>query len=304
MQDPVYFPIDKGLYEVALSLRPLGSDFGNGEFDKAIFHTYSNYSEYYQNKLNCLKERQSKYVCRSKFPVNQEVALINFLVERFKLDMASYLYQEGNYLKSSLIDLKVDLTLEDKSQLLDQLCLFAQEDIALVTRNDQTDYIAYLNLCSPSHWAAEDKIGKNFFDVHVPIPGIEKINSNANKIVEMMINKGPFLRFIWSFVTDTRLNHHPLAPQGIDQAEWKGRSFNLLADTPFYLRIERQCIFGLPEVNASVFTIGVNFISGKTVKANPVYKDQLKRALLSMSLESREYKGVSHCFSDLLNYLA
>lgn len=304
MQDPVYFPIDKGLYEVALSLRPLGTDFGNGDFDKSILHTYSNYSEYYQNKLSCLKERKSKYVCRSNISPNQENVLTNFLIARLKLDMSSHLYQENDTLKSSLIDFNVDLKMEDKSLLLDQICMFSQEDIALVTRNDQTDYIAYLNLCSPSHWAAEDKIGKNFFDVHFPIPGIEKINANANKIVEMMIHKGPFVRFIWSFVTDTRLNHHPIAPQGMDHSEWKGRSFNKSADIPFYLRIERQCIFGLPEVNASVFTIGVNFISGKTVKDNPVYKDQLKSALLSMSLESREYKGVAHCFSDLLDYLA
>jgi len=304
MQDPVYFPIDKGLYEVALSLRPLGADLGNGEYDKKIFHTYSNYKDYFQNKLKCFNERPSKYVCRNEFAETHLMALISFLVARLKLDLSSHLYQEGQFLKSHLIDHIVDLGNKNKNELLDQLCLFAQEDIALVTRNSQTDYIAYLNLCSPSHWAAEDKIGKNFFDVHVPIPGIEKINANANKIVEMMINKGPFVRFIWSFVTDTRLNHHPIAPAGCDQDAWKGRSFNKTAEIPFYLRIERQCIYGLPEVDASVFTIGVNFISGKTIKENPEYKDQLKKALQSMSKESREYKGVEHCFSDLLEYLA
>lgn len=304
MNDPIYFPIDKGIYEVALSLRPLGSDLGNGDFDKRIFHTYSNYSEYYQNKLNCLKERKSKYISRHEFSKQLEDALIEFLTHRLCTDLSDSIYREGHFLKSKLIPHQVDLSLSDRGELLDQICMFSQEDIALVTKNEDRDYIAYLHLCSPSHWAAEDKIGKNFFDVHVPIPGIEKINSNANKIVDMMIHKGPFVRFIWSFVTDTRLNHHPVAPTGIDQIEWKGRSFNKDADIPFYLRIERQCIFGLPEVNASVFTIGVNFISGKSIKEKAEYKNQLRSALLSMSPESREYKGVAHCMNDLLDYLA
>ena len=304
MKDPVYFPIDKGLYEVALSLRLLGADLGNAEFDQKIFHVYSNYIDYYQNKLECLKERKSKYVARYQLNENLQESLIDFLTKRLVLDQANYLKIDNQKIKSNLVDLNVDLNSSDRDLLLDQLCLFAQEDIALVSRDDKSDYIAYLNLSSPSHWAAEDKIGKNFFDVHVPIPGIEKINLNANKIIEMMINKGPFVRFIWSFVTDTRLNHHPIAPIGLDQSVWKGRSFNLNAEIPFYLRIERQCIYGLPDHNASVFTIGVNFISGKDIKNNQYQKDQLVRALNSMSIESREYKGVSECFSDLINYLA
>lgn len=304
MKDPVYFPIDKGLYEVALSLRPLGADLGNAEFDQKIFHVYSNYIDYYQNKLECLKERKSKYVARYQLNENLQESLIDFLTKRLVLDQANYLKIDNQKMKSTLVDLNVDLNSSDRDLLLDQLCLFTQEDIALVSRDDKNDFIAYLNLCSPSHWAAEDKIGKNFFNVHVPIPGIEKINSNANKIIEMMINKGPFVRFIWSFVTDTRLNHHPIAPIGMDQSVWKGRSFNLDAEIPFYLRIERQCIYGLPDHNASVFTIGVNFISGKDIKNNQYQKDQLVRALNSMSIESREYKGVSECFNDLINYLA
>lgn len=301
--NPVYFPISNGLYEVALSLRPLGFDFGNPEYDQKIFHYYSNSADYFQNKSNCLNERKEKYVTKFNLSSERREALIQFLVERLLTEHPTLFSRNENQFHFSMLNKTLDLKQSDRQSLLDELCMLVQEDVALVCREGNNDFISYLHLCSPSHWAAEDKIGKNFFEVHVPIPGIEKINAKADRIIEMMINKGPFIRFIWSFVTDTRLNHHPIAPNGIDPVDWKGRSFNKDAEVPFQLRIERQVVYGIPELDASVFTIGVNFIPGDVVKNNPHYRDQLKSALLSMSPESRVYKGVAHCFDDLMAYL-
>ncbi len=166
------------------------------------------------------------------------------------------------------------------------------------------DRIAALHLCSPSHWGAEDKIGKDFRATHAPVPGMERTNAAAASLVEAMVHRGPFVRFIWGVSADNRLNHHPEPPPGITLEAWKGCAFDPSADgSPFYLRVERQGVWGLPEVGAAVFTIRVSFIAGQEIRENAVERDALRAALLSMSPESSVYKGVAECREALIALL-
>ena len=125
----------------------------------------------------------------------------------------------------------------------------------------------------------------------------------SNAIVDAMIHKGPFVRFVWSFVTDTRLNHHPEAPPGVDPVFWKGRSFDANKEEPFYLRVERQVVYGLPEISSSVFTIRLSFWRASEICADPLKRQMLLGALESMTPESRQYKGVASCFDPLTKML-
>jgi hypothetical protein len=319
---PKYFPIEKGEYAVAAGLKQLGHDFGNGDYDKKVFHISKNFKLYRENKLACRKERLSKYFCEKDLSLDRVNALTRFLFNQYLIEYPQFFKFDGitlNCLHTGdkiSVDVNFDflsfsnteIAIEPQvDHILDALSLQIEEDIAFVCRStankEVKDHLGMLHLCSPSHWAAEDKIGMNFFDVHVPIPGIEKINRVADKLVETMINKGPFVRFIWSFVTDQRLNHHPVAPFEIDSVEWKGRSFNKDLAIPFYFRIERQVTWGLPHVDASLFTIGVTFLSGQEVKADTYQREQLISALKSMTPESRVYKGVDGCFDELVAWL-
>ncbi|MBY0415326.1 MAG: DUF3445 domain-containing protein [Bdellovibrionales bacterium] len=320
--NPKYFPIDRGEYVVAPGLRPLGHDFGNGDFDKKVFQITSNFKNFRQNKLECRQERLSKYFCIKDLSAERVNVLSRYLINQYVLEYPNYFSFNGTTLSclhtgdKIVVDANFDLIeffhegeiSPPVTDIIDALALQVEEDMALVCRkvegNTASDHLGLLHLCSPSHWAAEDKIGMNFFDVHVPIPGIEKINRVADKLVETMIYKGPYVRFIWSFVTDQRLNHHPIAPPGIDQAVWKGRSFNNDQATPFYFRIERQVTWGFSHVEAALFTIGVSFLSGQEVKADSHMRSELISALQSMSPESRAYKGVAGCFDELIAWLA
>ncbi len=319
--DPKFFPIERGEYAVAPGLRPLGYDFGNGEFDQKIFHISSKFQDYRNNKLECRQERLSKYFCMQDLSPERVNVLARFLISQLAKEYPQYFILKDQVLECIhtkdrlIVDSNFDFLSFHSEEainppvlhILDALALQVEEDIALVCRRvdgeGPVDHLGLLHLCSPSHWSAEDKIGMNFFDIHVPIPGIEKINRVADKLVETMINKGPYVRFIWSFVTDQRLNHHPTPPPGIDPVTWKGRSFNEEAAIPFYFRIERQVTWGFPHVDASLFTIGVTFMSGAEIKHNPYQRDQLISALKSMSPESRVYKGVSLCFDQLISWL-
>lgn len=314
-----YFPIERGVYEVAPGLRPLGTDFGNGGLDHKIFQIEPDFGRFRANKLECRKERLGKYRVERDLPAETAREATLFILRRlpqewpdlFRLlenDEGFQLFCEhtGDRIRTDrdghLLAFEGDVT-PAPVETLDALSLQIAEDFALLARRDRVDRLAYLNLCSPSHWSAEDKIGMNFSDVHRPIPGIDRILRTADNMVEAMISKGPFVRFVWSFVTDDRLNHHPSAPEGWDQAAWKGRSFDGSLDNPFRLRIERQITHGLPTVESALFTIKVSFWTGLEIKEDATKKSQLLSALRSMTPESRVYKGVAHCFDELVAWL-
>jgi hypothetical protein len=320
--NPKYFPIERGEYAIAPGLRPLGYDFGNGDFDKKVFQITSNFKTYRQNKLECRKERLSKYFLMHDLGENRVNVFTRYMFNQLVTEYPNIFKFDGIILHclhtgdKIAVDPNYDFVefmhegpaIEPKVEhIIDALSLQVEEDIVLMCRSvekDQTrDYVGMLHLCSASHWAAEDKVGRNFFDIHIPIPGIDKINRVADRMVETMINKGPYVRFIWSFVTDQRLNHHPMPPPEWDLIKWRGRTFNKELAIPFHFRIERQITWGFPEVECALFTIGVSFMSGAEVKANDYQREQLISALKSMTPESRVYKGVDKCFDELIGWL-
>lgn len=312
-----YFPLEKGLYEVAPGLRSLGFDFGNGAADARLFQFDTDFPLYRENKIACRRERLGKYVCEAEFSEEKSEAVCRLIAGRLAEEYPGFFAWDGHVFRSSLtgesFSFDVRMRLLDceptasppYASAFDALCSLLQEDIAVVSRRaDKSDWLSALHLCAPSHWAAEDKIGKDFVFVHNPVPHIEKINKAAQGIVEAMIHKGPYVRFVWSFVTDQRLNHHPEPAPGWDAGEWKGRSFaRVEGRAPVHLRVERQTIFGLPAVESSLFGIRVSFIDGNAIWENPRENRLLRSALMSMSPESRVYKGVAHCFDEVIGWL-
>jgi len=322
-----YFPLEKGIYEVAPGLRALGFDFGNDKLDKNVFQLDSDFQKYRENKILCRNERLSKYYCVADFSQEKRKVLSQFLLSQFIKEYPEYFYLELHPINTILHCKLTDEVLIFNSEFIlietiyskknvlskfepyldafDALCSQVQEDIAILSRKNKLDWLSALHLCAPSHWAAEDKIGKNFISVHAPVPHIEKLNSISPGIIEAMINKGPYVRFVWSFVTDKRLNHHPIAPAGHDSVKWKGRSFQLdNNEAPFHLRIERQVIYSFPPIESSLFGIRVSFISGNEIRENQKKRELLKSSLLSMSEASKVYKGVHHCFDELIQWLS
>jgi hypothetical protein len=171
---------------------------------------------------------------------------------------------------------------------LDGICRFVQEDLAIVVRDEARDWIAYINVCNPSHWLPTEKIGLSFFDAHVPVPGFERVNAAAKAMVDSMIHRGPFVRFVWGLESDDQLNHHPVPPVGRDQAVWYGRRF----DEGLFVRVERQVLWPLPEVSAALFSIRPIVYSAESVRADAIAWEKLVQAVQGMSAEALAYKGI------------
>lgn len=327
---PIYFPIERGVYEVGPGLKPLGFDFGNGKLDQVAFQIDENFSVFRENKIEARKENLQKYHGIRNLNASTQAAVVEFLLESFTREYPDFFLREitpngDTRLHCALTDETLLISkdgelLEAKSALVpmyqnafDALISQVQEDAAIVSRevsrevsrDSERDWLSMLHVTSPSHWDPQQKLGLSFIDVHSPIPGSERLVKAHKTLVDAMISKGPFVRFVWSFVTDTRLNHHPLPPDDADPVTWKGRSFDDSdpSKSPFHLRIERQLTLGLPETEAALFLIRVHFVDGQTIRAHEKWRTQLISALQSMSPESRIYKGVAHCFDSLIHWL-
>ncbi len=308
-----YFPFRSGQYKVAAGLYALGQDFGNGQRDKQIFQIDHDWPDYREAKLAARAESLAKYVCHDGFeaPLKREVNLwfIRQLAKehpaQFTLhDDARQLVLRCNLSHETLrFSVDGELIAAETGGLgaaiepayadaWDALACQIQEDLAVVhAPSDAEEKLVALHLCFPNHWAAQDKIGKPFLNIHRPVADFEQIARTAPALLKNMITRGPFVRFAWGLATDSRLNHHPRPPPDFPaDAAWHGRRFD--PDQPqLYVRVERQTLTGLPQVDACVFTIRTYFLDVATLDSND--RLALRDAIVSMSDAVLRYKGIA-----------
>ena len=317
-----YFPVDKQGFNIGPGLYKLGKDFGNGRDDAKLFQVDSTFERYRNNILGARTECVDKYICHENLAQNLVCHLNRFFLQRLTAEYPDYFVVHDNNDNAGLrldcrltgeslhfnhqtqlqdVDTALDIPYQDAwdawgSQL--------QEDLALVHCDGKQNRTAALHLCAANHWGAQQKLGQDFLDIHKPVPGFSQRYPSEHKLLDTLIHKGPFVRFAWGLATDTRLNHHPDAPQGVDQDGWGGRQF--LHDSPeLYLRIERQCLFGMPDINCILFTIRTYFLDVAQLQLDQLAL--LKSALTAMEGAAKHYKGLSDSYSAImvwLNYLS
>jgi heme-dependent oxidative N-demethylase alpha subunit-like protein len=294
-----YLPFIEGGYSVAPGLIPMQKAFH--QQDKLVFQIDDLYNDCINNKLDCRKENIHKYFCQHELK-NETAAKVNrYIVAQLFSEHPSLveLHNAGDdfhfFNKATKEELRwntdwVSISGNKYLSLFDALCSQLQEDFAICQLDNNKDCMAAIHLCAPNHWAASDKIGRSFDIVHAPVPGMEKNMKHYFKMLETVINKGPYTRFAWGISTDNRLNHHPQPPPGVDLNYWHGRATNENG-TELFVRVERQNLIGFPEVNAFLFTIHTYFYA--VDELNKGEKFSLLNAVKSMSPQSLQYKGLS-----------
>lgn len=260
MSLPEYRPWADGLYRVVPGLRPLGTDFGNGEWDRRAVWRTSELDRYLENKRTAFSP-----VLRNGLSAEIETAAQTALA----LALSDYDVPTG--------------------ETLDETALQFEDDLAVVTAEGEGRAV-YLNVKAPSHWAPESVIGRSFLQVHGEIPGMQAVNRGSAKLVEGMVRRGPWMRFVWGVESDDRLDQHPV--------HGPGRDFS--ATGRFWVRWERQVTLPLPEVEAALFLIRVGFTPDQAISD----REPLRRAVESMNPDQRRYKGLDRDWSGLLRLLS
>lgn len=309
-----YFPPASGVYDVKPGLSPLGTDFGNGPADGLLFQHDLAWSHYRAVKELARAERLGKYYQTRGFGPEVAGSVCRFILERLAAEhpgrFALAVGDDGPRLRclSSGETLRFDAEMSRVTgggdpayaDPFDALASQVQEDLAVMRRVQDRDWVCAIHLCCPYRWTAEDKIGLDFVTMHLPVPGMENVRRPG--MVNVMVRKGPLVRFVWELTTDTRLNHHPEPPPGVAFDQWRRRPFD--PERPrLFLRIEREVIWSFPAQEAALFAVRVSFLDGAVIRRNPGQREALAAAIASMGPASLQYKGLAESRDAILAWL-
>jgi len=332
----MYYPYQKGRYEVAPGLLPFPKDFGNGDWDRKVFQIGDDFSMFRaQFERNRRSEPVSKYVCLSDGSHGQKADpasvgaiaawVARQLAEEYpekisieesvgasgdELRFQSRFTNESFVLVPALNAVKSQSPARNPSEAVeytsawDAMGAQVPEDLAIWRLNDDgSEQLEALHLNAPNHWAAGEKVGRTFAQVHTPVAHIETIVPWAVNLLNGVLTKGPFTRFAWGVGSDCRYNHHPEPAPGIDPKEWHGRSFNP-AEPKLYARVERQVLWGFGDLKRALFTIRTYFHDiGEMKRTHPEAVKGLADAIESMSPKSLVYKGLVQDRENILAWL-
>ena len=179
---------------------------------------------------------------------------------------------------SVLADARADGEARDE---LDALARVLQEDFAVLSagEHDQGRTVA-LDVRFPSGWRPERLAGASFAALHQPVPDFVVNTPAAQSMVRAMVERGPYVRFVWTLCTDDELDHHP----DVRRVEpWE------TADA-LWLRVERQVTVPLPAAHAALFLIRTYVYPCASL--DDEQRHTVGRALACMPPEVRAYKGL------------
>lgn len=241
----------KNGYSVLPQLKKLG--------DRPIFEIDANFDHYLREKQLALKE-QYCWVEKEYSPL-VDVTIARFVAENYPgpLNQPCSLFNIGPQI---------------------------QEDLAVHCIDGERDWMAAGHICFPSGWKPEDKVGRDFEQIHWPIPGMDL--RSAHKMARSMVHSGPFERFVWGIVFENRINGHPQTPK---------KKFDPEAPV-LYVKVERQITVGFPSVNAALFVIRQFLIEERDID-----KPALLASLEKMTPDQIAYKGITKSYDSVLAYL-
>jgi len=175
-----------------------------------------------------------------------------------------------------------------------------EEDFAVL--DGATGTLPWLCVCVPSHWAPEDKVGRDFAAVHAPVADNATLLAAARQLVQLATGGERWQRHVWTITPSGRYDQHPgrhaRTPwPADDNADAFARSC--------FLRAERQTFFPVGHgTRQAVFTIRVMVAPLAEVAASAPHRARLREALASMSPAVLAYKGLAAAQEPLLRWLA
>lgn len=173
-----------------------------------------------------------------------------------------------------------------------------QEDLVLMRDDFASGYpIVAGVVCFPSGWCIADKMDKNVWDVHQPVPEFARLAATKTvKLLRGLKPLRPVWRMNWGVRSSAELDQSPQRLAQLNPAAIDGSN----AGQRCMFRVERQTLTRLPG-GAILFTIHTHQASVASLSAE-------QRALLCGTLAScpeatLRYKGIWPFRAALLEYL-
>jgi len=157
-----------------------------------------------------------------------------------------------------------------------------QEDFVVQVREPGGhDRAIGVYVCFPSRWRPERILGWSFMRIHGPVPDFADGDAAARSLVTAMVERGPYVRFVWTLVAHGELDHHP--------DDGPGTRFEPGARAG-WLRVERQVTVPFPEEQAALFLIRTYLYAFSSLM--PEERMRLADAVRAMPRSTALYKGI------------
>jgi hypothetical protein len=273
-----YFPVKPGSRLQAGLLR-LGTDFGNGVLDQRYFQIDDQYERYVAEKRGLDRAGRPRWARHGWLNDTPARRATHEVVLAWMRETLAREYPER---------MPLERPGESYVSPYDAIVRNLQEDVAVVQRTspagaagEGSDELSMVHVSFPGHWHSDRATGKSFHAIHEPVPGFADEPAAAASMVSAMIDRGPYVRFVWSACADDALDHHP--DFGLRSA-WDDTT------TEGYLRVERQLTVPFPAVDASVFLIRVLIYPFSSLSHEQ--RHTLAEAVRTMPADARRYKGL------------
>jgi dimethylamine monooxygenase subunit A len=256
-----YFPVKARPYRMEAGLMPFGRDFGNGERDRMFFQIDREIERY---------RRARREIGDARFRLLDtepgQAACHRAVLEWMNAELRREHPARCGGAAFSYADIAHTL----------------QEDFAVLRRRPDGGSEAIAMFVSfPSGWRPEALGGADFKHIHDPVPAFGEVDAAVDSMVAAMIERGPYVRFVWAISADDHLDHHP------DE----GRRIAWRDATAAWLRVERQVSVPFAAVGAALFLIRTYLYPFASLSREE--KRELAAALELMPPEVAAYKGVS-----------
>jgi hypothetical protein len=257
-----YFPVVQRPYQMEVGLSRLGTDFGNGAVDRHFFQVDAERQRYLRAKREAPAHR---YSCLRRGGEDDRVhaAVIGWI-------------------RHTVAREHPEIAAQSRLETYEEVSRSVQEDFAVVHLNDRGESeMAAVYVGLPSGWRPERVIGASFAATHGPVPDFADRTETVDSMVRTMIERGPYVRFVWTISADDNLDHHPE----------EGRRTAWSEGGPGWLRVERQVTVPFAVQRASLFLIRVYLYPFDSLDSSQ--RDTLAVALESMPAAIQRYKGLS-----------
>lgn len=266
-----YFPVKPTPFRLQAGLMPFGSDFGNGPADSLFF------------QVDCQRERY----LRAKREVEPARHAVLARDDGERAANEAVLSWVARTLAAEHAEIAAGVPREARA-----LAMAVQEDLVVLHRRaDGADAAILVDVCFPSDWRPDRIAGRDFRFIHGPVPGFADTAAQAASMVAAMIERGPYVRFVWTLAADDFLDHHP--EQG------RRRPWSEAAEG--YLRVERQVTVPFPEARASLFLIRTYLYP--FAELSDTQRATVERALETMPAAPARYKNFTAAMPDILRLL-
>jgi hypothetical protein len=266
-----YFPVRPTPHRFQAGLLPFGTDFGNGESDRHFFQIDS--------------QRQRYLAAKNRVDGSRHRVLDRDEAERRVHQRVLAWIRETLHGEHPVLFAQPPDTYRDIAEAV-------QEDLVVLQRTaDGHNAAIAVAVCFPSDWRPERIVGTDFRFIHGPVPGFADSEAQAAAMVAAMIDRGPYVRFVWTLKPSDDLDLHPEEGR---HAMWDDAAIG-------FLRVERQVTVPFGDVGASLFLIRTYLYAFSSLSA--AERSVLRSAVEVLPAPVARYKGLAAAKDVILSKL-